>query len=59
MTVDVENLYHVLKTESLVQEKEKARDYDFRQGEIEFQNVSYSHYYVDENPDDYNEGPNV
>lgn len=40
-------------------EKENAFDYNFREGEIEFKDVSHSAYYVEDNPDEFNQKEEV
>ena len=45
--VDVEDLYHMLKQIPQVQEKKNALDFVFKNGEIEFKNLGYTHYVTD------------
>jgi len=47
--VDVEDLYHMLKAIPIVQEKENAVDFQYKEGLIEFKNIGYTHYIMDQN----------
>ncbi|CDW83458.1 metal abc transporter permease [Stylonychia lemnae] len=47
--VDVEDLYVMLKQESKIKEKIDAQDYQFKQGQIQLQGVSFKHMKGDNN----------
>ena len=46
-SVDVEDLYYMLKQQPVVQEKEDAVDFEFKEGQITFENLGYRHYRID------------
>ena len=50
--VDVEDLYHMLKAVPIVQEKDNAVDFQYKEGLLEFKNISYTHYIWDQNTKD-------
>ena len=41
--VDVEDLYYMFKRQPTIKEKENAKDFEYRQGEINLQNISFKH----------------
>ena len=43
-SVDVEDLFHMLKQSPVVKEKENAVDYQYKNGQIEFKNLGFKHY---------------
>ena len=51
-TVDVRDLFHMLKTEPIIEEKADAKDFEYKSGGIQFKNLSYAHYIAEEQPTD-------
>lgn len=51
MISDQEAVYHLLQADPQVKEKEDAKEFVLREGEIEFKNLGFSHYYVEEKDD--------
>ena len=51
MCVDVEGLYYLLNTKSQLVEKENAKEFEFKKGEIEFKNLYFSHFFIEEDSD--------
>jgi len=47
-TIDLEDLYSMLKTDPVVKEKIDAKEFIFKNGNIKFENLTFKHYYVDE-----------
>lgn len=47
-TIDLEDLYAMLKTDPIVKEKIDAKDFVFKNGHIKFENLTFKHYFVDE-----------
>ena len=47
-SVDVEELFHMLRTKPIVQEKEDAKEFEFKKGEIKFDKISFKHYVMDD-----------
>ena len=47
-TIDLEDLYSMLKTDPVVKEKIDAKEFIFKNGSIKFENLTFKHYYVDE-----------
>ena len=43
-SVDVEELFHMLKTKPSVKEKEDAKDFEYKEGAIKFDNLTFKHY---------------
>eukprot|EP00355_Strombidium_rassoulzadegani_P003838 CAMPEP_0168625766 /NCGR_PEP_ID=MMETSP0449_2-20121227/10221_1 /TAXON_ID=1082188 /ORGANISM="Strombidium rassoulzadegani, Strain ras09" /LENGTH=387 /DNA_ID=CAMNT_0008667611 /DNA_START=14 /DNA_END=1177 /DNA_ORIENTATION=+ len=43
-SVDVEDLFHMLKQQPVVREKPDARPFQFKKGEIVFENLGFKHY---------------
>ena len=50
--VDMEDLYHMLKTDPVVSQKPAAREYAYDGGRIKFKDITFKHYYVDEEDND-------
>jgi hypothetical protein len=48
MISDQESIYNLLNADPQVKEKEDAYDFNFREGEIEFKDLGFSHYFVEE-----------
>ena len=48
-SVDVEDLFHMLKQQPLVKEAEHAKDFEFKSGAIQFQDLTFSHYSIETN----------
>jgi len=46
--VDVEDLYHNINANPLVAEKPDAKDFEFKEGKIRFENLQFKHYTFDE-----------
>ena len=43
-SVDVEDLYHNINTKPMITEKSGAKDFEFKEGKIKFENISFKHY---------------
>jgi ABC-type transport system involved in Fe-S cluster assembly fused permease/ATPase subunit len=52
--VDVEDLYHMLKQQPVVNEKDDAKQFEFKAGGIEFENLGFKHYVMNEEEKDIN-----
>lgn len=46
--VDVEDLFHMLKQEPFITEKEDAGQLEYKSGKIEFRNLGFKHYIMRE-----------
>ena len=47
-SVDVKELYHMLRAQPIVKESADATPYDFKGGKITFDNISFKHYIVED-----------
>jgi ABC-type transport system involved in Fe-S cluster assembly fused permease/ATPase subunit len=47
-SVDVEELFHMLNTKPRVKEKEDAKDFEWKGGKIEINNLGFKHYDYDQ-----------
>ena len=47
-TVDVKELYHMLRAKPIVNEDPEAEDYEFKGGKIKFENLGFKHYVVED-----------
>lgn len=43
-SVDVEDLFHMLKQTPIVKEKENAVDFEYKEGKIEIKDIAFKHY---------------
>lgn len=48
-SVDVEDLYHNINSKPLVTEKPDAKDFEYKEGKIKFENIDFKHYQYDDN----------
>ena len=46
--MDVEDLYHNINAKPLVAEKADAKDFEFKEGKIKFENLQFKYYSFDE-----------
>lgn len=46
-TVDSEDLYHILNTDPVIQEKENAKNFEYKAGKISFKKIAFKHYGAD------------
>jgi len=47
-SVDVEELFHMLKSKPFVKEKDGAVDFNYKEGKIKIENLGYKHYVFDD-----------
>ena len=47
-SVDVEELFHMLKSKPFVKEKEDAVDFKYKEGKIKIENLGFKHYVFDD-----------
>lgn len=47
-SVDVEELFHMLNTKPRVKEKDDAKDFEWKEGKIEINNLGFKHYDYDQ-----------
>jgi ATP-binding cassette subfamily B protein len=43
-SVDIEDLYHMLKQQPIVQQKKDAKEFKFKEGAIAFEDMTFKHY---------------
>lgn len=48
-SVDVEDLYHNINSKPMVTEKPDAKEFEYKEGKIKFENLSFKHYQYDDN----------
>lgn len=56
-TVDVEPLYHMLNTDPIVKQKEDAKKFEYKEGAINFENITFKHYFAKDDPENTNIDP--
>lgn len=44
----MEDLYHNINSEPIVKEKPDAKDFEYKEGKVKFENLSFKHYNFDE-----------
>mmetsp|Transcript_6179 Transcript_6179/g.10489 ORF Transcript_6179/g.10489 Transcript_6179/m.10489 type:complete len:358 (-) Transcript_6179:217-1290(-) len=47
-SVDVEELFHMLKQKPIVKEKEDAKEFEYKEGNLKIENLSFKHYILDD-----------
>lgn len=47
-SVDVEDLYHNINAKPIVTEKPNAKDFEYKEGKIKFEGLSFKHYAFDD-----------
>ena len=48
-SVDIEDLFHMLKQQPIVKEAPNAKDFEYKSGAIQFQDLTFSHYSLEAN----------
>lgn len=51
-SVDIEDLYRMFTSDPKIKEKPDAEEFNYKKGAIKFENLTFKHYFVEENVTD-------